>query len=93
VASQLNSLLRGYRDPLVFGLISVLSILMVLYALSGGPRRGLILVSLLLVSLSEPLTLYIGNDFYPRWDCTSDTILRTGPLSEYYHDIINAGLY
>lgn len=93
VASQLNSLLRGYRDPLVFGFISVLSILMVLYALCGEPRRGLILVSLLLVSLSEPLTLYIGNDFYPRWDWTSDTILRTGSLSEYFHGIISAGLY
>ena len=92
-ASQLNSLLRGYRDPLVFGLISVLSILMVLYALSGEPRRGLVLVSLLLVSLSEPLTLYIGNDFYPRWDWTSDTILKTGSLSEYFHGIISAGLY
>jgi len=93
VASQLNSLLKGYRDPLVFGLILVLSILMVLYALSGEPRRGLILVSLLLVSLSEPLTLYIGNDFYPRWDWTSDTILRTGSLSEYFQGIISAGLY
>lgn len=93
VASQLVSLLRGYRDPVVFGLISVLSILMVFYVLINGPGGGLILISLLLVSLSEPLTLYIGNDFYPRWNWTSDTILRTGFLNEYFHDVISAGLY
>lgn len=93
VASQLVSLLRGYRDPVVFGLISVLSILMVFHVLINGPGGGLIPISLLLVSLSEPLTLYIGNDFYPRWNWTSDTILRTGFLNEYFHDIISAGLY
>jgi hypothetical protein len=71
----------------------MLSILMVFYVLINGPGGGLILISLLLVSLSEPLTLYIGNDFYPRWNWTSDTILRTGFLNEYFHDIISAGLY
>jgi len=95
IALQTISLLRGYRDPVVFGLMTSLSILIVLLVLgnssAGGPT--MILLSLLMISLSEPLILYVGNDFYPRWDWNSDTILRTGHLDEYFRGVVSAGLY
>jgi len=95
IVCEMGSLLRGYRDPIVFGLMTSLSILIVFCAASNSStgNTALILLSLLVVSLSEPLTLCLGNDFYPRWDWMSDTIMRTGHLNEYFHGIINAGLY
>jgi len=94
-ASQTISLVRGYRDPVVFVVMTSLSALMVFLALGSSSARGsvMILLSLLMISLSEPLTLYAGNDFYPRWDWSSDTILRTGHLDEYFRGIVSAGLY
>ena len=95
IVCEMGSLLRGYRDPVVFGLMTSLSILIVFCAISNSSagNTALILLSLLVISLSEPLTLYLGNDFYPRRDWMSDTIMRTGHLNEYFHGIINAGLY
>jgi len=95
IAFQITSLVRGYRDPAVFGLMTSLSMVMLFYVLSysSAGNSTLVLLSLLMVSLSEPLTLYIGNDFYPRWDWASDTILTTGRLDEYFRGIISAGLY
>jgi hypothetical protein len=95
IVCEIGSLLRGYRDPVVFGLMSSLSIL-IAFCATGNNSTGNaapILLSLLLVSLSEPLTLYLGNDFYPRWDWVSDTIMRTGHLNEYFQGIAKAGLY
>ena len=92
---QTISLLRGYRDPMVFTLIASLSALMVIEVLNESSARNsfLPLLPLLMISLSEPLTLYVGNDFYPRWDWSSDTILRTGHLDAYFREIVSAGLY
>jgi len=95
IVCEIGSLLRGYRDPVVFGLMTSLSILIAFCATSNSSTGNTapILLSLLLVSLSEPLTLYLGNDFYPRWDWVSDTIMRTGHLNEYFQGIAKAGLY
>lgn len=92
--SQTISLIRGYRDNLTFSLATLLSIFLMLYILRNSSLNNFIIIlSLLMISFSEPLTLYVGNDFYPRWDWKKDLILKTGHLEEYMREIISSGLY
>jgi len=83
----------GTRPPVYFVILAALFVSSVLLAREDTPRaRGLLLLTALLVALSIPVAIYVGNRFYPGgWE--QEPILVTGSLEPYQVGAAEARVY
>lgn len=89
------SLYNGYR-PLAFYIFVGLLYGFAVIAFKVLPSKTIaphVLTISLLVALTEPLMVTVGNRFYPVWHWERDTIFTTGKLDQYFAEIQKTGLY